>query len=87
MRRRTIANLRRERGWTQSGLAQRMGVSRMSVYHWEAGRNEPSARQLRLLAESFAVPMESIAFERDAARAERQTRHEEDHDGQATRTP
>jgi transcriptional regulator with XRE-family HTH domain len=84
MRRRTIADLRRERGLTQRELAQRIGVSRMSVYHWEAGRNEPSARQLRLLAEAFAVPMEAIAFEREAARAERQTKQGEGHHDQTT---
>lgn len=42
----------------------------MSVYHWESGRNEPSARQLKALARVFAVPMETIAFEKDLVRGE-----------------
>jgi transcriptional regulator with XRE-family HTH domain len=65
---RTIRQLRREAGWSQSELAERIGVSKMSVSHWETGRNEPSARQLRALATAFNVPMESILFEREAAR-------------------
>ncbi|MCD6057702.1 MAG: hypothetical protein K0Q89_1232, partial [Thermomicrobiales bacterium] len=34
------------------------------------------ARQVRALAEVFAVPMESIAFEREAARADLMSRKE-----------
>ena len=71
MERQTIRALRLAAGLTQRQLAEAMGVNHMSIYHWESGRNEPSARQLRALAEVFAVPMESIAFERDAARADR----------------
>jgi transcriptional regulator with XRE-family HTH domain len=48
-----------------------MQVNHMSIYHWESGRNEPSARQLRALADVFGVPMEVIAFEKDAAKADR----------------
>jgi transcriptional regulator with XRE-family HTH domain len=69
MERQTIRDLRRAAGWSQRDLAARIGVSKMSVSHWETARNEPSARQLRLLAEAFGVGMEAIAFERDAAQA------------------
>jgi transcriptional regulator with XRE-family HTH domain len=69
MMRRSIQTLRRERGWSQRELAQRLGISHMSISHWETGRNEPSARQLRGLAMAFGVPMESIAFEKEAALA------------------
>ncbi len=72
MERRTIRELRQAADWSQRDLAARIGVSHMSVSHWETGRNEPSARQLRLLAEAFGVPMESIAFEKDAARVARE---------------
>ena len=70
MERRTIRELRRTAGWSQRDLAARIGVSKMSISHWETARNEPSARQLRLLAEAFGVPMELIAFERDAVQSE-----------------
>jgi transcriptional regulator with XRE-family HTH domain len=68
--RRTIRDLRTAAGLTQRQLAARLGVSKMSPYHWESGRNEPSARQLRALAEVFGVPMESIAFEKESARTD-----------------
>lgn len=70
MERQTIRELRERAGWSQRELAARIGVSQMSVSHWETARNEPSARQLRRLAETFAIPMENIAFEREAARAD-----------------
>ena len=72
MERRTIRELRQAADWSQRDLAERIGVSHMSVSHWETARNEPSARQLRLLAEAFGVPMEAIAFEREAARVARE---------------
>ena len=71
MERRTIRHLRKAAGLTQRQLAEVMGVNHMSIYHWEAGRNEPSARQLKTLADVFGVPMEAVAFEKDAAKADR----------------
>jgi putative transcriptional regulator len=68
MERRTVRELRRAAGWTQGELATMIGVSKMSISHWETGRNEPSARQLRALAQAFAIPMESIRFEKEAVR-------------------
>ncbi len=76
MERRTIRDLRREAGWSQRDLAARIGVSKMSISHWETARNEPSARQLRLLAEAFGITMESIAFERAAVETDRAARKE-----------
>lgn len=70
MERQTIRSLRLARLMTQRELAAAIGVNHMSVYHWEAGRNEPSARQLRRLADLFGVPMEGVAFEKEAAQAE-----------------
>jgi len=70
--RRTIRTWRREHGWSQDGLARRLGVTHTSVTNWEAGRNEPSAKQLVALAKTFGVSMEQIEFDRDLARLERQ---------------
>jgi transcriptional regulator with XRE-family HTH domain len=76
MERQTIRALRRAKVMTQRELAEAMCCNVMSVYHWESGRNEPSARQLRTLAQVFGVPMEGIAFEKDAARTDRATEGE-----------
>lgn len=69
--RKTIRQYRKSAGMTQRQLAEATGANHMSIYHWESGRNEPSARQLRSLAQVFGVPMESIAFEKDLAKADR----------------
>ena len=75
MVRRTIRELRRAAGLTQRDLAAQMGVSAMSVSHWESARNEPSARQLRALARVFGLPMEGIAFEKEFVKADVGARH------------
>jgi len=58
--RKTIRQLREEQGWTQLELANRLGVTPVTVYTWERGRNEPRASQLRKLAELFGVLMDNI---------------------------
>ena len=63
MERRTIRQWRTAASLTRHQLADAMGVSHMSIYHWESGRTEPSARQLKALSEVFGVPMEAFAFE------------------------
>lgn len=74
MERKTIWRLRQEAGLTQQELADRLGLSNMAVSLWERAKGEPSAAQLRKLADLFGVPMDSIAFEREAAAAERASR-------------
>lgn len=36
-----IAELRRQRGWSQENLAERLGVTRQSVSKWESGTSVP----------------------------------------------
>jgi transcriptional regulator with XRE-family HTH domain len=50
-----IASLRRWYGWTQTELAEQLGVSRMTVYRYEEGGREPSLAMLRRLAEVLEV--------------------------------
>ena len=59
----TIRALREERGWTQLGLANAIGVTPATVYNWERGKYEPKASQLRSLARVFGVGMDAIDFE------------------------
>ena len=63
MERKTIRQLREERGWSQFELATRIGVTPSSIYNWESGRFEPRASQLRQLAQVFGVSMDAIDFE------------------------
>jgi transcriptional regulator with XRE-family HTH domain len=48
-----IGRLRVERGFTQAGLAERVGISRVAVSHLESSRTVPSERTVALLAGIF----------------------------------
>ena len=59
---RRIFALRNELGWTQHELAERVGISRTSLSHVEAGLTVPGERTVSLLAGIFKVqPHELIA--------------------------
>ena len=55
--------LRVERGWSQVELAEKLGVSRQSVYAIECGKFDPSLPLAFKIAELFEMPIEQI-FER-----------------------
>lgn len=59
----TIRQLREAAGLTQLDLANRIGVTPVTVYNWERGRYEPKALQLRAVARVFGVSMDAIDFE------------------------
>ena len=50
-----IAGLRREAGFSQAELADRLGISASAVGMYEQGRREPSADTLVALSEIFGV--------------------------------
>ena len=52
--------LRRERGWSQSELATRVGVSRNSIISIENGRYDPSLPLAFELAAAFELNIEDI---------------------------
>ena len=59
---RRIARLRNERGFTQSELADRIGISRVALSHIESGRSIPGERTVALLAGLFRCePHELVA--------------------------
>lgn len=41
-----IRRARESRGWTQTDLGDRIGVTKANVSHWETGKHEPSFLQL-----------------------------------------
>ena len=55
--------LRVGRGWSQVELAEKLGVSRQSVYAIESGKFDPSLPLAFKIAELFGQPIETI-FER-----------------------
>ena len=59
MRNRLVV-LRAERGWTQAQLAERLGVSRQTVYALERGKYDPSLPLAFVIARLFDRPIEAI---------------------------
>ncbi len=64
MKKKTIRQLREERGWSQQDLAQQADVSVSTVFNWERGRHEPRLAQFAQLAKLFKVPIEQIELTR-----------------------
>ncbi len=66
-----VFKLREERGWTQSELARRAGLSRTTLSHLEGGATRtPSSPTLRRLARAFGISVHDLLAETDAAEAE-----------------
>ena len=58
----TIRQLREERGWSQLDLALEVGVEQSTVAKWERGEHRPLFRHRRHLADLFGVKVAEIAF-------------------------
>lgn len=56
----SLRELRAERGWSQSDLAERLGVSRQSVNAIETGRYDPSLPLAFKIAELFDLAIEQV---------------------------
>ena len=57
---RFIASLRKEHGWTQKDLAERVGVTDKAVSRWETGRGFPDVSCLIALADALEVPISEL---------------------------
>lgn len=61
-----IARFRKERGYTQAQVAERVGVEQPTVQRWEAGKREPSISQFHDLARELGVPVTAFFVEDQA---------------------
>ncbi len=57
VKRRSFAHARKTAGYTQEGLAERLGVDRTTVARWEAGEYEPQPWQRPRIAEAFGLSL------------------------------
>ena len=57
-----IKKLRKERGWSQAELAQKLGVHISHVSKLEKGRYSPSLDVLKKLVEAFSVPPDFFLY-------------------------
>ena len=49
-----IMQLRKQKGWSQEELAEKLGISRQSVSKWESGMSVPDLDKILKLGELFA---------------------------------
>lgn len=52
-------------GLSQQQLADKLGVSKQSVWNWENGIHYPHAIKMQELAELFGIKAEQIIIEKD----------------------
>jgi putative transcriptional regulator len=57
-----VKALRTAHGWTQADLAERLDVSRQTIYAIETERFDPSLPLAFAIARLFAKPIEEIFF-------------------------
>ena len=55
-----IAQLRRQKGWSQEELANHLQVSRQAVSKWENGTSEPNTSNLVALAKLYGISAEDL---------------------------
>lgn len=58
----SLAQLRKNRRWSQEDLALRLGVSRQTIISIEKGRFDPSLPLAFAIARTFDLPIEQIFF-------------------------
>ncbi len=55
-----IATLRKEKGWTQSQLAEKLQISDKAISKWESNKGDPSLEFLPELARLFDVTLDFL---------------------------
>ena len=55
-----VLYLRKEKGWSQTELAERLGVTNKAVSRWETGRGYPDVELLPLLAKELGVTISEL---------------------------
>lgn len=57
---RRIRIFREARGWTRGELAERLGVSRSAISHWESGARRPPLDMLARILDAFEISAASF---------------------------
>ena len=60
MARMTLEAARVNRGWTQAELAEKMGVSRQSVFDWENGKRQMRSAYVKLFCNVVGLEEDDI---------------------------
>lgn len=68
-----ITSLRKERGWTQTMLADRIGIAPQSVSKWECGVGFPDVTLFPVIADLFDIPIGVLFGEETTSQKENKT--------------
>ena len=60
-----IAYYRKKAGYSQEGLAERLGVSRQAISKWECGDSTPDLDKLRTICTYFGVTTDYLIWENE----------------------
>lgn len=55
-----LAELRREKGWSQDELALKLNVTRQAVSKWERGAALPSTENLVYIGKLYGIPLDEL---------------------------
>ena len=55
-----IAEIRKDRGLTQEGLAELCSVTRQTISNWENGKSYPDLETLVLISDTFDVSLDAM---------------------------
>ena len=55
-----IAKLRRQNGWSQAVLAEKLGISDKAVSKWESGRGFPDVTLFPIMSDLFGVSIDYL---------------------------
>ena len=58
-----LYELRKQHGYSQDELADKLNVSRQAISKWENGSSDPSATNLMALADVFNIKVEDMLKE------------------------
>lgn len=68
-----IAELREQKGWSQSELEEKSGVSRVMIGKYERGDASPSIDAAKRIADAFGVSLDYLAGEGMLGKVDRKT--------------
>lgn len=55
-----LTELRKQRGWSQEELGERLGVTRQTVSKWELGSTTPEMEKLAAMGELFGITLDEL---------------------------
>lgn len=64
-----LADMRREKGYSQEALASELGLSRQAVSKWERGESQPDTGNLIALADLYGVTLDELVREKAPEKA------------------